>query len=339
MSEERTQPPSPRRRQLARERGQVAHSPELTAAVGWLAAVILLGILGDDLMLGLTGAVRATLTCRPMVWTDAAAVVADVRGVALGLAWPLAAILAGFAGGALAGHQLQVRGLWASSLVAPDPARLWAFSSGPGLAVRAEQSAWSAIKAIILLTSWAWTIHAGWTELSRHSGLEGPNLARAVGRIVLVEARVLSVVLLVLGGADYALRYRRFERMLRTTPQQQREDRRVMEGDAATRAQRRRVARHWRGDSPDVLVGASLLVCGPGGLTLVLAGGPPPRRVTVRTIARGSAGLRLRRCPEARQIPAVDASDLARRLAGRPAMNTHVASRLFADLAAVWPSA
>src|SRR5262249_39063488 len=154
-------------------------------------------------------------------------------------------------------------------------------ASGPGLAVRAEQSAWSAIKAAILLASWAWTIHAGWTELSRQSGLEGPNLARAVGRIVLVEARVLTVVLLVLGGADYALRYRRFERMLGTTPQQQREDRGVMEGDAATRTQRRRVARNWRGHSPDVLVGASLLVRGPGGLTLVLAGGPPPRRVTV----------------------------------------------------------
>ncbi len=53
MSEDRTQPPSKRRRQLARQQGQVAHSPELTAAAGWLAAVVLLGVLGDDLALGL----------------------------------------------------------------------------------------------------------------------------------------------------------------------------------------------------------------------------------------------------------------------------------------------
>ena len=40
MSEDRTQPPSKRRRQLAREQGQVAHSPELTAAAGWLVVLI-----------------------------------------------------------------------------------------------------------------------------------------------------------------------------------------------------------------------------------------------------------------------------------------------------------
>ena len=49
MSEDRTQPASKRRRQLAREQGQAAHSPELTAAAGWLVAVLLLGFWGGDL--------------------------------------------------------------------------------------------------------------------------------------------------------------------------------------------------------------------------------------------------------------------------------------------------
>ena len=65
MSEDRTQPPSKRRRQLARQQGQAAHSPELTAAAGWLAAVVLLGILGDDLTFGLTNMVRGTLGHAP----------------------------------------------------------------------------------------------------------------------------------------------------------------------------------------------------------------------------------------------------------------------------------
>ena len=43
---DRTQPPSKRRRQMARQQGQAAHSPELTAAVGWLAAVVVLGFVG-----------------------------------------------------------------------------------------------------------------------------------------------------------------------------------------------------------------------------------------------------------------------------------------------------
>ena len=39
----------------------------------------------------------------------------------MGLGWPLAAILAGFAAGALAAHQLQVRGLWATAPVGSRP--------------------------------------------------------------------------------------------------------------------------------------------------------------------------------------------------------------------------
>ncbi len=171
---------------------------------------------------------------------DPAGVVAHVRGLVLGLAWPLAAILAGFAAGALAMHQLQVRGLWATHLIVPDPARLWAFSSGPGLAVRAERTAWSMVKAVVLV----WRPRPGRSaRLDRRpaaGGLEGPALARAAGQVVLHLAWVLAAVLLVLGLVDYGLRYRRFESMLRTTPQEQREDRRVMEGDPATRAQRRR---------------------------------------------------------------------------------------------------
>ncbi len=339
MSEERTQPPSKRRRQLARQQGQAAHSPELTAAGGWLAAVVLLGVLGDDLALGLTGLIHGSLTDPALPSADPAAVVAHVRGLVFGLAWPMAAILSGFAAGALAMHQVQVRGLWSPRLIVPDPARLWIFSSRPGLAAQTERSVWSMVKAVVLVTASAWTIRAAWYDILRWSGLDGPMLARAAGQAVLHLARVLTAVLVALGLVDYALRYRRFEAMLRSTPQEQREDQRVMEGDPATRAQQRRVARSWRGDAPDLLAGASLLLCGPGGLTLVLAGGPPPRRVTVRSVVQGNSGLRLRRAPEASQLPHVDAPDLARRLARRPAQGSPVAAELIAELAAIWPTA
>jgi len=337
MSEERTQPASKRRRQQARQQGQVAHSPELTAAGGWLAAVVLLGVLGDDLAVGLTGLVRGSLTGAALPSADPFAVVAHVRELVLGLAWPLAAVLCGFAAGALAMHQLQVRGLWAAHLLVPDPARLWAVSAGPGLAVRAERSAWSMVKAAVLVTVSAWTIRAAWYDVLRQSGLEGPMLAQAAGQVVLHLARVLTAVLLVLGLVDYAMCHRRFEAMLRSTPQEHRNDQRVMEGDPATRAQRRRVARTWRGDFPDLLAGASLLLYGSGGLTLVLAGGPPPRRVTVRTVLRGNVGLRLRRSSEASQVAQVDAPDLARRLARRPAPGSPVTAELIAELAGIWP--
>src|SRR5262245_24540762 len=116
MSEDRTQPPSKRRRQLAREQGQEAHSPELTAAAGWLAAVVALVFCGGGLASELAGLMQGSLSNgdpRAMP-ADAAGLADRVRGVALALAWPFGSILAAFVAGATAAHQLQVRGLWAS---------------------------------------------------------------------------------------------------------------------------------------------------------------------------------------------------------------------------------
>src|SRR5262245_46842001 len=271
MSEDRTQPPSKRRRQLAREQGQAAHSPELTAAAGWLAAVVALGCCGGGLADALTGLIRVALTdwgpgATPV---DAVGLAARVRGVALALAWPLGCILAAFAIGATAAHQLQVHGLWSSRLIMPDPARLWSPGRGPGISARAGRAGWAAMKAAIFVAALAWVIRAGWGEVLSLGSLEGAALVQEASRSVLRLAGVLGV----LGLADYGLCHWRFESMLRTTPEEQREDQRVLEGDVAARAQRRRIARAWRGDSPEWLAGASLALHGSGGLTFILSGG------------------------------------------------------------------
>jgi flagellar biosynthetic protein FlhB len=339
MSEDRTQPPSKRRRQLAREQGQAAHSSELTAAAGWLAAVVALVFCGGGLASELAGLMRGSLSNwdpRAMP-ADPAGLADRVRGVALALAWPLGSILGAFVAGATAAHQLQVRGLWASRLIVPDPSRLWTPGRGPGLAARYGRAGWSAVKAAVFVAALAWVIRSGWMEVLRLSSLEGAGLAQAAARSVLGLAGVLAGVLAILGLADYGIAYWRFESMLRTTPEEQREDRRVMEGDVTARAQRRRIARTWRDDSPELLAGASLALHGPSGLTVVLSGGPPPRPVMVRAASRAAAGLRLRRSAEAARIPSLAEPELARRLAQQPAAGYPIPAEVMADLAAVWP--
>ncbi|HEX3446843.1 MAG TPA: EscU/YscU/HrcU family type III secretion system export apparatus switch protein, partial [Isosphaeraceae bacterium] len=79
MSDERTQPPSKRRRQLARQQGQAVHSPELTAAAGWLVAVIVLGLVGENLTRGFTELVSGSLTQPGALMAEPVAVVSRVR--------------------------------------------------------------------------------------------------------------------------------------------------------------------------------------------------------------------------------------------------------------------
>lgn len=339
MSEDRTQPASPRRRQMAREEGQAAHSPVLTAAAGWLAAVVALGCCGGGLADAMVGLVRCSLTPgEPLLMADPAELAGRIRGIALALAWPLGAVLSAFAAGATAAHLLQVRGLWSSRHILPDAGRLWTPGRGPGLASRAGRAGSAAIQAAVFIVVLIGVIRAGWGGVGSLGSLEGPAMAREAGRSVLRLGGVLAGVLAALGLADYAMACWRFESMLRTTPEQQREDQKVLEGDVTARAHRRRIARAWRGDAPELLAGATLVLCGSGGLTLLLAGGPPPRRVMVRASGRAAAGLGLRRSAEAAKIPHVEDARLAQRLAQQGSGGLPIAAELVAELAAVWPA-
>ena len=339
MSEDRTQPPSKRRRQIAREHGQAAHSPELTAAAGWLAAVVVLGFVGDDLALGLTDLVRGSLRAPARLPDESGAVASHVRGLVMGLAWPLAAILGGFAGGALAAHQFQVRGLWATSQIVPDLKRLWRFSNGPGLSTLVVQSIWSMAKAVIVVAASAWALRAGWSDFLRQSSLEGPGWPRPPGRSCCAFRGLWPGRLLALGLVDY----------VSAVP--------AVRGDAANDARGaagrpardgRRPGRARRSGSaspdrcaatlPSCLPGPRLLLCGAGGLTLVIAGGPPPRRVS---FARSRKEARACACgdrPRRAVFPRSKTPGLAAAPARRPAAGSAIAAELIADLAAIWPA-
>jgi flagellar biosynthetic protein FlhB len=336
--EDRTQGPSKLRLLQARERGQVAQSAELTAAAGLLAAALLLGARGDQLAALLIALVREPLGADPIITADAVEVIARLRHFVLAVAWPLGLVVIGAAVAALGAHQAQAGGLWAPGLLAPDPSRLWSAARGPGLAARWGRGLWSLVKGAVVLAVAAWAIRSGWPGYQRLSGMEAHALARASGHAIRHLTLALAVATLILGLIDYALQHQRFEALLRMTPEEQREDIRSMEGDPVLRSRRRQLARSWRADPGEVLVGASLVLTGPAGLTLVIGGGPPPRRVSVRTVVRGASGTRLRRAAESANLPRIDAPNLAHRLSRRPTPALPVPAGVLAELAALWPS-
>jgi len=340
MSEDRTQAPSRRRRQEAKERGQVARSPELTAAAGLLAAVVLLGAFGGELMTALVAAVRAPWLGEGPIAAEPAEVVAGLRRLGLALARPLGAILGGVAVAIVAAHQAQVGGLWAPGLLAPDPARLWGGAgAGAGPGARAARGAWALAKAGIIAGVAAWSIRAHLPAFARLGTLDAPALARAGGALLRGLALALGAATLALGLADFAWQFLRLEALLRTTPEQQREDQRSIEGDPALRARRQRVARSWRADPRRALGGATLVLTGGGGLAVVLAGGPAARgsRVasSVRLVARGPSVARVLREAGRSGVPRADAPELALRLARSP--GHALPPPLAAELAALWP--
>lgn len=338
MSERGEQAPSRRRRQQARERGWVARSPELTAAAGLLAAVCWLGIWGEDLASALVALVRAPYVADASLAADPVAVFLQLRQHALAVAWPLGMLLGGVAIAILLAHQIQVGGLWVPGLLAPDPGRLWGQGMAQGLGARTERGAWTIARtAIVIAVAAAMLVHR-LTMIEHLSRLGISDLARAAGGLVRELSFASAAAMLILGAADFLLQYRRYETMLRPTPEQQREDQRADDGDPALRARRRRLAQTWYLDPRELLVGAALAITGPDGLIVLIGGGPPPRRVRVQSALQGLAGARLRGAAERARLPLIEAPELARRLTRRRWTGLRLPAALLDELAAAWPA-
>jgi flagellar biosynthetic protein FlhB len=318
----------------------VARSPELTGAAGLLAATALLGIWGDDLALALIGLVRDSWSGDLMVGAEPAEVVTRVRQAVWGVAGPLLGILGGTVAVAILAHQAQVGGLFTPGLMAPDFARLWALKlddegTSSALMDRVGRGAWSVVKAVVVVAVASWMIRSSLGDLHRLGRLDPPALAKGAGAILRSTAFALALATLALGLVDFALQHRRFEAMLRMSPDEQREDLKAADGDPALRARRRNQARALRGDAPELFTGASLAVLGASGLILILAGGPPPRRITIRSSANGATGKRLKKSAETAKLPTLEAPALALALAR---LRTPVVPpELMAAVAAEWP--
>ena len=104
MDENRTQEPSKRRRLEVRERGQAAHSPELTGAAGFLGAFLALVIWGGDLGSALVTLIRRPLIEGPTITTDAAKLADRLRADLLDIAGPFSLVLCAFTISALIAH-------------------------------------------------------------------------------------------------------------------------------------------------------------------------------------------------------------------------------------------
>lgn len=334
-AEDRTQAPSKLRRQQARAAGIVAQSRELTGAAAMLGVALGLRVWGQGLSSALVEIVRAPWSSPLPLSLEMEEVTDRLRSVAWDLAMPLGGTLVSGLVAAIVVHQVQVGGLFVPGLIAPDLSRLSGLGGGGGITTRISRGLWSLGKVAAVLAVSAFVVRSEFYGAGGLARMDTMTLSKALGASLANLAAILALVMIALGLIDFGFQYLRLEAMLRSTPDEAREDEKATDGDPALRARRRRAAKNLRGDSPELLVGATLTLTGPRGLTLVLGGGPPPRRVTVRSSASGAAGLKLRKSAEKAGIPTVSAPEIAIRLA-----RLRVATpppEAVADLKAIWP--
>jgi flagellar biosynthetic protein FlhB len=315
--QERTEAPTPRRRQEARQQGNVARSMDLTAAIALLAAVLLLDFLGTrimhqlqsslTLMLGPGGNPTRVDDAHQVLWSCGRMFVAAAAPLVLGLS--AVALLATLG---------QVGFLFTTQSLEPNWSRLDVFRGLAGLF-----NARSGLRAIMSLAKVAAILAlAGWlvigqipamVALAEHTPLA---IFQIVCGMVYSLALKLAALLLILGLADYGIQYWQRERDLRMTKQELKEELKRMDGDPAMRQRRLRVARQLILQRLHHAVPrAHVVVTNPTHYAVALRYEPETMKAP-KVVAKGAdlMAQRIRQLAAIHGVPLVERRDLARAL-------------------------
>jgi flagellar biosynthetic protein FlhB len=245
---ERTEPATPRRREEARERGQVARSTDLANAVILLAALLVLLFGGRALAdgiarftvhhLGEIAEVRTLLEERDP--RDAAFLLLRASA-AMGTA--LLPFLAVVVAAALAVHWLQVGFLFTTTplefdLTKLDPvAGFRRFFTLRGF----MRAAMGVAKLAVLVAVAGWTLYQMRWEFLSTAQMDFPAAVGFMVRAVLIAGIRIAIALLLLAILDYAYQRYQYEQDLRMSRQEIKEELKRYEGDPKIKERRRRV--------------------------------------------------------------------------------------------------
>jgi flagellar biosynthetic protein FlhB len=237
-------PATPRRRQLARDAGQIPVSRDLTRAVLLVSAAFLLLLFGPALVSFVIDLTQRQLTSAvtnagPQYWVE------QWQTIVLGFAAVFAPIVAGMIVIALGCHLVQTGFLFRPGSVAPDAARIspsrgWArmFSWG-----NAAHVGFGLMKAVTIVAVGGLALYSMRGQLVVLTAAEPRQAAAIVGSVL---ARMLIYVSLALVGLalfDYFAQRWRFERSIDMTAEEMREEVKNQDGSPEISARRRKVQR------------------------------------------------------------------------------------------------
>lgn len=322
MAEElgdKTELPTARKRTEARERGQIAKSVDLGAAIDAAGSAALLGLLGSTLVGGLAAVLRYLLDDR----LSGRALSVDVVGELM--RWTLVqtgVIVGPFIGIMLviiaAGQVLQVGWSPTATPLEPKLDRLNPIAgaqrvfSGRGLV----KSGLTVLKLLVVLTVTVTIAMQEWQKIAQLPQLELSSLLVAMLDILWRVLIWVVALLLILGIADYTYQLWQQTQDLKMTKQEVKDEQRSTEGDLETKGRRLRIARQMAMQRLSKSVPkADVIVTNPTHFAVALkyeSGSMSAPTV----VAKGAdfLALRIRELAAANAIPIVERPPLARAL-------------------------
>lgn len=337
---EKTEAPTQRKLQEAREEGQVARSQDLTAALTLLGAVVLLSIFGQKMFVGMRVLIQTMLTGS---FTDNAARANDVGRVwaagshiAMQMIAPVAigvmviAILAGL---------LQVGVLVTFKPLMPQfgklsPIRGFSnlFSMRGMMRLAMSVGKVSVVSAVAVVC-----IRNDITKVLALVYLPAPSLLAASAALIWSLSLKIAIVLLLLGVADFAWQKWQNIQEMKMTKQEVKEEFKRMEGDPLIKQRRMQVARQIamqriRQDVPK----ADVIVTNPTHFAVALKY-DGKTMAAPKVVAKGSdlLAMRIREIAIMHNVPIVERPPLARALYKNVEVGREIPGEFYAAVAEI----
>jgi flagellar biosynthetic protein FlhB len=335
---EKSQDPTPHRRQQAREEGQVVHSQDLAAAalltVGLLVLVTMSGPaivffenftrqqLGDAWLA--IDRDEVTLFWWASGWEMAKAVL-PLLGVLL-----LAAILA---------HLFQVGFLFLPQRLMPDLSRINPLAGVSRIFSLASlmQLLFGCFKIVIVAGVAWWSLSSRQEELLGLATLALPQIAAFMTDVLLWTSIKVCVALFILALMDYLYQFWRQERQLRMTPQEVREEMKNLQGNPEVISRRRNVQRQLAMNRlKSAVPKADVVITNPTELAVAIQYEIETMAAPV-VVAKGAGVIaaQIRRLALAGGIPIVEKKPLAQALYKEVELNHPIPDKLYAAVAEV----
>lgn len=246
MSQERTEKATPKKREDARKKGQIARGAELPAALSLLAALSVLYMLSGNIFeqidFGFHNAAQHIAGSKAMTDTDLHVMVLGAGKFLAFLTVPV--VIVAFTA-SLAGNFAQGGLSFAGGPMTQGAQRLNPVSNlkrifGPDALVNLLKSM---IKLAFIATVAYGVLSPVVAEAPSLINAPLPIVAAKLGGILFSLAFRCAIVLLVLAGADYGYAFYKHEKSLRMSKQEIRDEYKQQEGDPMVKGQRRRAAR------------------------------------------------------------------------------------------------
>lgn len=338
MPGEKTEAPTPKRREEARRRGQVARSQELSAVVVLLGGLMLLRFAGAGMVNGLTGLMTGAFLNLGTEEFTAAGIMGGGSDVMLRVIQILLPFLLGVAVLSIAGNVLQTGPVLSGKPLRPQWSRI---NPGKGAKRIVGKDGMATFARNLLRMSLVggvivWVVRARFPEFSALGNVSAEAGSTRFAAIAFEVLFAGAAMMLVIALLDLLWQRRRFQQQLRMSKQDVRDELKRSEGDPGIRGRMRQLRRDLFNRMISQVPSATVVVTNPTEIAVALRYDPLSDEAPV-VVAKGQRLMaqRIREIAREHDIPLWEDRPLAQALYRHSPIGQPIPAHLYQAMAEI----